>query len=123
MKLYITALVNELYGVLYKVIHDLMHKVVISIKGHSVNVKPPYLYLLFLKPWLKSHKVDEDFWSAVDSAKKRSRYRERMRHAAARLCFMVLFVGIGIAISITSIDTTAGENPFAIPSAVYLPSA
>ena len=56
MKLYITALVNELYGVLYEVIHDLMHKVVISIKGHSVNVKPPYLYLLFLKPWLKSHK-------------------------------------------------------------------
>lgn len=50
-----------------------------------------------------AHKVDEDFWSAVDSAKKRSRYRERMRHAAARLCFMVLFVGIGIAISITSI--------------------
>ena len=50
-----------------------------------------------------AHKVDEDFWSAVDSAKKRSRYRERMRHAVARLCFMVLFVGIGIAISITSI--------------------
>ena len=50
-----------------------------------------------------AHKVDEDFWSAVDSAKKRSRYRERMRHAAARLCFMALFVGIGIAISITSI--------------------
>lgn len=50
-----------------------------------------------------AHKVDEDFWSAVDSARKRSRRRERMRHAAARLCFMVLFVGIGIAISITSI--------------------
>ena len=50
-----------------------------------------------------AHKVDGDFWSAVDSAKKRSRYRERMRHAVARLCFMVLFVGIGIAISITSI--------------------
>ena len=50
-----------------------------------------------------AHKVDEDFWSAVDSARKRSRRRERMRHAVARLCFMVLFVGIGIAISITSI--------------------
>ena len=50
-----------------------------------------------------AHKVDEDFWSAVDSARKRSRHRERMRHAVARLCFMVLFVGIGIAISITSI--------------------
>ena len=50
-----------------------------------------------------AQKVDEDFWSAVDSAKKRSRHRERMRHAVARLCFMVLFVGIGIAISITSI--------------------
>ena len=42
-----------------------------------------------------AHKVDEDFWSAVDSARKRSRHRERMRHAVARLCFMVLFVGIG----------------------------
>lgn len=38
-----------------------------------------------------AHKVDEDFWSAVDSARKRSRRRERMRHAVARLCFMVLF--------------------------------
>lgn len=48
-------------------------------------------------------KVDEDFWKAADIARKKNRRKERARHAMVRLCFMVLFMGVGIAISITSI--------------------
>ena len=35
-----------------------------------------------------AHKVDEEFWSAVDSAKKRSRYRAMQLQGCALWCFL-----------------------------------
>lgn len=75
----------------------------------------------------KSEKeVDADFWKGADKARRKRRSKQSARYALGKLCFMLLFVGVGVAITITTIRgsgwlsnmVTGGKNiNFTLPVA------
>ena len=52
----------------------------------------------------KSEKeIGADFWKGAEKARRKRRSKQSARYALGKLCFMLLFVGVGVAITITTI--------------------